>query len=138
MTKQKILQFMNENPVFYLATTEGDQPRVRGMLLFRADENGIIFHTSAAKDVAKQLKTNPKAELCFSGNGRQIRVTGVLKPIDNKELTAEIYAHPSREFLRSWKNSGIDQLLEVFMMVNGLATEWTMEQNFSEKEYVEL
>jgi len=60
MTKHEILQFMNENPVFYLATAEGDQPRVRGMLLFRADENGIIFHTASNKDVAMQMKKIPR------------------------------------------------------------------------------
>ncbi len=138
MTKQEILQLMNENPVFYLATTDGDQPRVRGMLLFRADENGIIFHTASSKDVAMQIKKNAKAELCFSGNGRQIRATGVLELVDDKKLTEEIYAHPSRAFLRSWNDMGVDYLLEVYVMKHGLATEWTMEKNFDEKEYVTL
>ena len=71
MTKEEIFQFMNGNPVFYLATMDGDQPRVRGMLLFRANEDGIIFHTSAQKDVYTQIRNNPKAELCF-GNGIQV------------------------------------------------------------------
>lgn len=138
MTKQEILQLLNENPVFYLATVEENQPRVRGMLLFRADENGIIFHTSAEKDVAKQIKENPRAELCFSANGRQIRVTGQLKQVDDNKLIEEIYAHPSREFLRNWQDMGMDQFLEVYIMSNGVATEWTMQNNFDKKQYISL
>ena len=65
MVKEEIFKLMNENPVFHLATMDGDQPRVRGMLLFRADEEGIIFHTASTKDVFQQIMKNPKAELCF-------------------------------------------------------------------------
>ncbi len=99
MTKNEIFKLLNENPVFYLATMDGDQPRVRGMLLYKADENGIIFHTSDEKEVFSQIKKNPKAELCFSANGIQIRVTGVLEQVSDEKLRAEIFAHPTRKFL---------------------------------------
>ena len=62
MEEQKIYELMNSNLGFYLATMDGDQPRVRGMMLFKADENGIVFHTASTKDVYKQLQKNPKAE----------------------------------------------------------------------------
>lgn len=65
MNKEEIFKLMNENPVFYLATTEDDQPKVRGMSLYRADENGIVFHTSSAKDIYSQIMKNPKVEMCF-------------------------------------------------------------------------
>lgn len=41
MEEQKLYELMNSNLGFYLATMDGDQPRVRGMMLFKADENGI-------------------------------------------------------------------------------------------------
>ena len=41
MEEQKLYELMNNNLGFYLATMDGDQPRVRGMMLFKADENGI-------------------------------------------------------------------------------------------------
>lgn len=47
MTKQEIYDLMNQNLGFFLATSEDDQPHVRGMMLFRANENGIIFHTAS-------------------------------------------------------------------------------------------
>ena len=40
MTANEIFDLINKHPVFHLATMDGDQPRVRGMLLFRADDTG--------------------------------------------------------------------------------------------------
>lgn len=138
MTSQEMLKLINENPVFHLATADGDQPRVRGMLLYRADENGIIFHTASTKDVFAQLKQNPKAEMCFSCNGVQIRVTGVIEQVFDEKLRAEIFAHPSRKFLQAWIENGIDNLLQVFVMKNCTAVTWTMETNFEPKTPVKL
>jgi len=45
MNKSEILGFLNANPLCHLATVEGNKPHVRGMMLYRADENGLIFHT---------------------------------------------------------------------------------------------
>jgi uncharacterized pyridoxamine 5'-phosphate oxidase family protein len=138
MVKEEMYQLMNSNPVFYLATIDGDQPRVRGMLLYRADENGIIFHTASTKDVFAQIMKNPKVELCFEGQGAQIRVTGVLELINDEKLRDEIFHHPSRKFLQSWKENGIDGLLQIFRLKNGTAVEWTMATNFDKKTFVDL
>ena len=138
MNEKEMYDFMNANPGFHLATVEGDQPRVRGMLLFRADENGFIFHTASTKDVFRQMKGNPKAEMCFSCGGTQIRVTGVMEQVFDEELRAEIFAHPSRKFLQAWVANGIDNLLQVFIMKDCSAVTWTMETNFEPKKTIEL
>ncbi|MCI8410252.1 MAG: pyridoxamine 5'-phosphate oxidase family protein [Lachnospiraceae bacterium] len=138
MTKEDLFQIMNENPVFHLATMDGDQPRVRGMLLFRADEEGIIFHTASTKEVYAQILANPKAELCFQGQGIQVRVTGTLEQVKDERLKEEIFAHPTRKFLQAWKEQGIDGLLQIFRLKNGTAVTWTMETNFEPKESVQL
>lgn len=138
MVKEEIFQLLNENPVFHLATMDGDQPRVRGMLLFRADENGIIFHTASTKDVFAQIMKNPKVELCFQGNGTQIRVSGVLEQVNDDNLKQEIFNHPTRKFLQSWVDKGIDGLLQIFRLQNGIALEWTMAANFDEKKPINL
>ena len=138
MVKENIFKLMNENPVFHLATMDGDQPRVRGMLLFRADEEGIIFHTASTKDVFKQIMENPKVELCFQGQGSQIRVSGILEQVNDEKLKNEIFNHPSRKFLQAWKENGIDVLLEIFCLKNGTAVEWTMATNFEEKKPISL
>lgn len=138
MTEQEMYDLMNKSVAFHLATVEGDQPRVRGMMLFRADENGIIFHTASTKDVYKQIMANPKAELCFNAGGTQLRVTGILESVHDDKLKEEIFNHPSRKFLQAWKDNGIDNLLEIFVMKNCEAVTWTMETNFAEKKPVKL
>lgn len=138
MNEKEMYKLMNSNLHFHLATCDGDQPRVRGMLLFRADENGIIFHTASTKDVFSQIKKNPKAEMCFFGEGVQIRVCGVLEQSFDEELRNEIFNHPTRKFLQAWKDNGIDNLLQVFVMKNCEAVTWTMETNFAEKKPVKL
>ena len=138
MSKEEIYTLMNENPVFFLATTEGDQPHVRGMLLYKADEEGIIFHTAATKDLYKQVSANAKVELCFNGKGTQVRVSGILEEVKDKKLEEEIYEHPSRQFLRNWKEKGIDAGLVIYKLKHGKAVTWTMAQNFSAKEPIQL
>ncbi len=138
MNKQEIYELMNQNLGFYLATVDEDQPHVRGMMLFRADENGIIFHTASTKDVYKQIMENPKAELCFNANGTQIRVTGTLEVMHDEKIREEIFAHPTRKFLQAWKENGIDNLLEVLIMRNCEAVIWTMQSNFEPKKPIKI
>lgn len=138
MTSQEIFELISKQPMFHLATMDGDQPRVRGMMLFRADERGIVFHTASTKDVYRQIKANPKAEMCFSCGEVQVRVTGVLEQNDDPALREEIFAHPSRKFLHAWKEKGIDGLLQVFVMKDCTAVTWTMAANFDPKEPVKL
>ena len=116
MTKEEMIAFMNANPVMQLATVEGDKPRVRAILLFKADEillfkadeKGIIFHTANTKDLYKQLMKNPNVEICFNSPDTQLRVTGVAHVDDDPKLREEIFAHPTRKFLQAWKDMGID------------------------------
>lgn len=138
MDKQEIFRLITENPVFHLATMDGDQPRVRGMLLFRADNDGIVFHTASTKEVYSQIMKNPKAELCFQCGDVQIRITGTLEKDEDETLRNEIFNHPTRKFLQAWKDNGIDKLLTVFRLKNGEAVTWTMADNFKEKISIQL
>lgn len=136
MKKQEMYELMNQNPVFFLSTVDGDQPRVRGMLLYKADESGIVFHTGAMKEVYQQVLKNPKVECCFNDfkTGRQIRVRGKLEIVDDNELKDEIANHPSRKFLTAWRESGslkdFYQSFVVLRLKDGVAVTWTMVSNF--------
>lgn len=142
MTKNEIFEAITNNPVFYLATVEGTQPRVRAMLLYRADEEGILFHTAVKKDVYKQMSINNKVELCFNCNGTQIRISGELEQIDDNNLKDEIAEHPTRGFLKAWKENGAFENfykdIAVFRLKNGTASPWAMDKNFASKEIVQL
>jgi len=144
MNKEDIFSLMNNNPAFYLATVEDNQPRVRGMLLFKADDTGIVFHTGTMKDVYKQIMKNPRAELCFNDfkMGIQLRVSGELELVDDNNLKDEISEHPTRQFLKPWKESGelkdFYNTFAVFRLRNGIANAWTIERNFAPKDEIRL
>ena len=73
----QILQFLQENPVFYVATMEGDQPRVRPFGFAMIYENRLYFGTGAHKKVFQQLNTNPRVEICTtSPQNEWIRICG--------------------------------------------------------------
>lgn len=62
------------------------------MMLYRADENGVIFCTGREKDVNKQLSANPAVELCFynAEQGRQVRIEGTVEMLDDLELKKQV------------------------------------------------
>lgn len=140
MNKSEILEFLNANPVFHLATIEGDKPRVRGMLLYRADENGIIFHTGKMRDLHRQLTQNPNVEMSFNNSSDenliQVRVSGTVELIENIKLKKEIVEE--REFLKPLVEQMGYDFLAVYRMKNGTASVWAMKTNLAPKELVEI
>lgn len=139
MTTQEIFDAMNKNLVFHLATAEDNIPHVRALLLFRADENGIIFHTGTFKELYRQIQKNNNAELCFHDGNKQIRVKGQLEQIHDEALQKEIYSHPTREFLRNWEKQGKNDFeMAIYNLKNPQVTTWTMEENFEETKWVDL
>ena len=138
MTKEEILEFATKNPVFSLATIDGNQPRVRSMMLYKADENGIIFCTGRDKDVNKQLTANPAVELCFynAEQGRQVRIEGTVEMLDDLELKKQVVEAFS--FLKPWVESQGYEVMICYRLKNARATTWTMETNFEPKQYIQL
>lgn len=98
--KKEILQFLKDNPKCYLATVDGDRPRVRGLLLYQADKNGLVFQTWGFKDLYRQLQKNQNVEICFpnSDGSRQVRVSGRVEFIEDQKLKEEIVSE--RDFLK--------------------------------------
>lgn len=144
MTREEVFELMNGNPAFYLATIEDKQPRVRGMLLYKANQDGIVFHTGTMKDVFKQIIDNPRVELCFNDfkKGIQVRVRGELEVVDDNNLKDEISEHPTRQFLKTWKESGSLQdfynTFAVLRLRDGIANTWSLDRNFEPKDQIKL
>ena len=138
MTKAEILEFVKKNPVFSLATIDGNQPRVRLIMLYRADENDIIFVTGKQKDLHKQLQANPAVEMCFYNHekGRQVRIEGTVKMLDDLELKKQVVEDFS--FLKPWVESQGYEILICYCLQNGKASTSTMETNFEQKQYAQL
>lgn len=136
MNREQILEFLNAHPACHLATAEGDQPRVRGMLMYRADSSGLIFHTGAGKALSAQLKKNGKIEACFNSDDTQVRVAGVARLVEDMALKKEIVA--ARPFMQPWVEQHGYDLLAVFRVTNCEAAVWTMATNFEPTRYVRL
>ena len=73
----RLNDFLDKAGVFYLATVDGDQPKVRPLGAHMEMDGKVIFGVGDFKEVYRQLKRNPKAEIAACGeNGRWLRYTG--------------------------------------------------------------
>ena len=75
---QEVYEFLKSCGTYYLATVDGDQPRVRPFGTVDIFEGKLYIQTGKVKDVSKQLQKNPKAEICAFSNGTWVRVAGEL------------------------------------------------------------
>ena len=92
----KVLKFLKDAETYYLATVEGDQPRVRPFGTAHVFEGKLYIQTGKVKDISKQLHQNPKAEICAFKNGEWLRVSGKLIEDDRNEARQSMLdAYPS-------------------------------------------
>jgi len=75
---QEVYEFLKKCGTYYLATVEGDQPRVRPFGTVDIFEGRLYIQTGKSKNVSKQLQANPKAEICAFADGKWVRVAGKL------------------------------------------------------------
>lgn len=81
----RVCNFLKEAGTYYLATVEGDQPRVRPFGTAHIFENKLYIQTGKSKPVSKQLGVNPKCEICAFKDGVWLRVAGELVEDDRIE-----------------------------------------------------
>ena len=116
---ERVCSFIKEAETYYLATVDGDQPRVRPFGTIHIFEGKLYIQTGRKKDVAKQLAANPMAEICAFKNGTWIRVAGEL--VDDNRVEAKksmLDAYPS---LRAMYDPE-DENTEVLYFKNAKAT----------------
>ena len=82
---ERVCEFLKLAGVYYLATVEGDQPRVRPFGTAHIFEGKLYIQTGKVKPCSKQLAANPKAEICAFHNGNWLRVCGELIEDDRVE-----------------------------------------------------
>lgn len=85
---EKVYQFLDEAHTYYLATVEGDQPRVRPFGTAMIYEGKLYIQTGKVKDVSKQIGANPKVEICAFKDGKWLRIAGELVNDDNRDAKA--------------------------------------------------
>ncbi len=83
---EEVYKFLKEKaPTYYLATSDGDQPRVRPFGTVDIFEDKLYIQTGKSKDVYKQIMANPKVELCACAGMEWLRIAGELVPDDRTE-----------------------------------------------------
>lgn len=93
---ERVCQFLKEAGTYYLATVEGDQPRVRPFGTAHIFEGRLYIQTGKVKPVSKQLMANPKAEICAFHGGTWVRISGELMEDDRVEARKSMLdAYPS-------------------------------------------
>lgn len=132
----QVLSFANQNPACHFATTEGDQPRVRGLLMWFADETGFYFHTSSLKRLPKQLAENPKVEIAFlkpsenPAETAELRIKGLVEILEDTALEERLIAE--RPWLKEFGEIAPDSKVVIFRVSNGEAHIWNMAVNMQE------
>lgn len=82
---EKVCEFLKSAGTYFLATAEGDQPRVRPFGTAHIFDGKLYIQTGKAKPVSKQIAANPKCEICAFKDGKWLRVSGELVEDDRVE-----------------------------------------------------
>lgn len=116
---ESVCAFLEAAQTYYLATVEGDQPRVRPFGTVLLYEGRLYIQTGKSKSVSKQLAANPKAELCAFKDGQWLRVSGELVNDDRREVkVAMLDKHPTLKSMYSPD----DDNTQVLYFQNAVAT----------------
>ena len=140
MNFKDCINFANENPVAWLATSDDGQAHVRAMAMWYADETGFYIQSATMKELVGQIIENPKIEIAFfkadEGTGTMLRVEGeaeIINDIKIKEKCLE-----DRPFLKEFGLTAEGDELFIFRIPHGKAHFWRMETNLDPKEIIEF
>lgn len=116
---QEVYDFLKKCETYYLATVEGDQPRVRPFGTIDIFEDRLYIQTGKVKDVSKQMQANPKVELCAFGDGQWVRITGKMVRDDRVEAKEHMLdSYPNLKAMYS----ATDDNTEVLYLTEATAT----------------
>ena len=134
MDFKEYIDFANEVHDCYLATVEGDQPRVRALGIVSAEETGFYFMTESVKAMYKQMQKNNKVEIIFNARGKVMRVSGEVEFVDDIAYRTRVY-EDKKQFMDGLGVKGPeDPLLVIFRVARGEAFFWTFANNMKESE----
>ncbi len=134
MSREEVLAFIQENPACFIATMDGDQPRVRGFLTVLFGDGKLYFTTGTMKSVYDQLVKNPKVELCYHtpDYSKTLRIAGKVEIVD--DLAKKQQLVNERDYLKPFKDKADDPSFILLRLTHGKARFWTIAQNMREKD----
>ena len=138
MNIQDCINFTNSNTICYFETLEEDQPRIRAMNSWFADETGFYFQIFDIQPVFQFLQQNPKVEICFykqeNMTGTILRIIGEIEFLSDQNLKDKLKngKNSLRNFGKEFENQGFI----MFRITHGIANFLTMENNIQPKESI--
>lgn len=118
---QEVLDFLKEAQTFFIATVEGDKPRVRPFGFWMEYDNRLYFATGNQKPVYQQLAANPNFEACaLCDGGRWMRLQG--QAVFDRNLDAKRQAFEVMPDLANIYETPDSPIFEVFYVAQGQAT----------------
>ena len=87
---KEVQEFLKNSKVYFLATLDGDKPKVRPFGTAEIFENHLYIQTGKKRDVFKQIEKNNNVEICAFNDGRWIRVSGKLIVDDRIEAKKDM------------------------------------------------
>ncbi len=116
---ERVAKFLKDAGTYYLATIDGDQPRVRPFGTIHIFEGKLYIQTGKSKDVSQQIHRNPRVEICACTGGEWLRVAGTLvEDVRREAKQSMLDAYPSLQGMYS----ADDDNTEVFYFKDATAT----------------
>ena len=116
---KEVLEYLKKCKTYFLATVEDDQPHVRPFGVAEEFEGKIYIQTGKVKNVSKQLKNNPKIEICATDGPTWLRIEAQVVEDDRREVKA--YVLDKNPGLKSMYDPD-DSNTQVFYLINATAT----------------
>lgn len=114
----EVYEFLKSAGVYYLATVDGDQPRVRPFGTIDLYDGRLYIQTGKSKDVANQLKANPRIEISAMQEGRWIRLEA--EAVLDENIEAQVHMLDNYPELKAMYTPG-DGNTEVYYLSNASA-----------------
>lgn len=115
----EIYEFLKKCGTYYLATTEGDQPRVRPFGTIDLFDGRLTIQTGKAKAVSRQLQANPRVEICAFNGSEWIRVEATVA--EEPRIEAQVQMLNAYPELKAMYQAG-DGNTQIFALTSGKAT----------------
>jgi uncharacterized pyridoxamine 5'-phosphate oxidase family protein len=110
---KEVYDFLKKSGTYYLATVEGNKPRVRPFGTVDIFEKKLYIQTGKAKNVSRQILANPNIEICAMADGKWIRIEGIA--VEDDRIEAKQHMLDSYPDLKSMYSADDDNTQVLYL-----------------------
>jgi uncharacterized pyridoxamine 5'-phosphate oxidase family protein len=123
---QEVHEFLKKCGTYYLATVEGDQPRVRPFGTVHIFDGKLYIQTGKRKSVSRQMMKNPKIEICAMNGGQWIRIQAIAvedNRVEAKQSMLDAYPNLKSMYSATDDNTQVLYLKDAVATINSFGGE---------------